>query len=503
MVILTSKNKEMQLRGIEISNFKCFDEPIKIDFAPLTILVGPNNAGKSSISQVLKFLSTYDTRLESVQTFNDFLKKQTGSGDILGLKYNFADYSIYLGYNKHYSGSYYDKDKNEVFFQNEYLTLSCIKVLNKDGNVFIRGSGYSEPNDWLQDNEDDDTRFHMDDCFSYDIIVDWEFYFGKKSILEEIEEVSNRVDEFSGYLINYFHSEVTSGDEDGFEKREIYDAHRLLIQVQEDVLRFYKELDANLEEDAVEQFKDWLNKLFDFPLYVKKSISKNHDYRFPFEKSYSKIGHSHFLEIDNKKLEKLLKPFGIAPKKVGIKRDDFSFTLNGNNLMECGKGVFNLASLAIYFQLNPANLVTEDGYTEIQFIEEPEIHLHPDWQSKLGDFFVEIIKAEQLNIVDGKPITLSDLQEEGIYGAKASPCILIETHSEYLIRRLQYLVATGKANAEDVVIYYIADNEDDGEKVRKITLNEKGQLSQDFGTGFLDESHKLYRDLLRATLKPE
>ena len=62
-------------------------------------------------------------------------------------------------------------------------------------------------------------------------------------------------------------------------------------------------------------------------------------------------------------------------------------------------------------------------------IEEPESNLHPDFQSKLADLFV-------------KASNQFDIQ------------FIIETHSEYFIRRLQYLTAKIDIKPEDISIYY-------------------------------------------------
>ena len=67
-------------------------------------------------------------------------------------------------------------------------------------------------------------------------------------------------------------------------------------------------------------------------------------------------------------------------------------------------------------------------------IEEPEINLHPAFQSKLADMFVEAAKVFNIQFI-------------------------IETHSEYLIRRLQYLTAKKDIKTDDTVIYYFTHPE--------------------------------------------
>jgi hypothetical protein len=41
--------------GIEIENFKCFGERVRIDLRPITLVFGPNSAGKSTIAEALEF----------------------------------------------------------------------------------------------------------------------------------------------------------------------------------------------------------------------------------------------------------------------------------------------------------------------------------------------------------------------------------------------------------------------------------------------------------------
>ncbi|WP_347294346.1 AAA family ATPase, partial [uncultured Duncaniella sp.] len=92
-------------------------------------------------------------------------------------------------------------------------------------------------------------------------------------------------------------------------------------------------------------------------------------------------------------------------------------------------------------------------------IEEPEIHLHPKFQSLLMDMFAEA--REQYNIH-----------------------FIIETHSEYLIRRLQVRIAEKKMSADDVSVIYVDENS----HPYNMGLKENGKFSQDFGSGFLDEA---------------
>lgn len=123
-----------------------------------------------------------------------------------------------------------------------------------------------------------------------------------------------------------------------------------------------------------------------------------------------------------------------------------------------------------YFE-NPV----ENFLSSILIIEEPEINLHPALQSKLADMFVDAARTFNIQFI-------------------------IETHSEYLIRRLQYLTAKKEIKPEDTIIHYLFHPESEhtkktGEQLRTIRIQEDGRLDKEFGTGFFDEADNLALNL--------
>ena len=78
---------------------------------------------------------------------------------------------------------------------------------------------------------------------------------------------------------------------------------------------------------------------------------------------------------------------------------------------------------------------------------------------------------------------------------------VIETHSEYLIRKLQLLVSGHVegiiADRSRVSIYYIySPDEKSKQKVKRIEICADGYLDDTFGEGFYDEATKLSRKLM-------
>ena len=110
-------------------------------------------------------------------------------------------------------------------------------------------------------------------------------------------------------------------------------------------------------------------------------------------------------------------------------------------------------------------------------VEEPEQNLHPALQSKLADLFLEVYKKFGINV-------------------------LVETHSEYLIRKTQVLVAQQNKQADKssvdspFKVYYIPQPEDG--KPYEMEYLPNGAFSNSFGAGFYDEASLLSFQVLTA-----
>jgi|GEM_PF-6752235 len=107
---------------------------------------------------------------------------------------------------------------------------------------------------------------------------------------------------------------------------------------------------------------------------------------------------------------------------------------------------------------------------KLVIIEEPEQNLHPALQSKLADLFLE--------------------------ASKLGVNVLVETHSEYLIRRSQVLVAEAKYKDEQELaqkcpfkVYYLP--EAGAGKPYDMEFMPTGGFKNSFGEGFFDEAGKL------------
>lgn len=116
---------------------------------------------------------------------------------------------------------------------------------------------------------------------------------------------------------------------------------------------------------------------------------------------------------------------------------------------QLGAGVSYLAKILI--------LCLRAKKGDVIAIENPEIHLHPAAQSRLGDFFTFIANA-------------------GIQ-------LIVETHCDHLINKLRYEIFKNRFKAENAIIYY---KKGITAPFLAIHFNDNGSFSTDFPESFFD-----------------
>jgi predicted ATPase len=112
------------------------------------------------------------------------------------------------------------------------------------------------------------------------------------------------------------------------------------------------------------------------------------------------------------------------------------------NLVDVGFGVSQILPVVTLAYFVP------EGSTVI--LEQPEIHLHPLAQTALADLFVEV--ADKRNVQ-----------------------FLVETHSENLFRRLQYLIADERIAPETCRLYFVK-KEAESATLQRLEVDEYGRI---------------------------
>ncbi len=139
------------------------------------------------------------------------------------------------------------------------------------------------------------------------------------------------------------------------------------------------------------------------------------------------------------------------------------------NLTDEGQGISLLIHLLIRICTVAEREVPGGWIKKLVVLEEPENGLHPAMQSKLAELFHAVYKEFNIQV-------------------------LVETHSEYLIRQFQVMVAKGEMDPEDVQIHYLhkpGSIPEGSEQVMPINILKDGSLTRNFGRGFFDESSSL------------
>lgn len=117
-----------------------------------------------------------------------------------------------------------------------------------------------------------------------------------------------------------------------------------------------------------------------------------------------------------------------------------------------------------------AGLIAQKG--EMLIIENPEAHLHPSGQSRIGKFLAAV--------------------------AKSGTQVIIETHSEHVVNGVRLASLENVINHEDVVINFFNAPEDIDEQpnVDSIFLNDKADLEK-WPVGFFDQQQQDIAEIFR------
>jgi hypothetical protein len=182
--------------------------------------------------------------------------------------------------------------------------------------------------------------------------------------------------------------------------------------------------------------------------------------------------HTTLNSLDGNSLTEILKENTIVKKKVNDWLKTFKLQVDVTNLqdvihkLKIQQYSLDLDITDVGFGISQILPVIVQGFlsseNSLTMIEQPEIHLHPKMQAELADLFIDVTR-------------------ENSSGKKY---LLIETHSEYLLRRLRRRISEGKISAEEVAIYFIVPPKDvnSSAELQEKEISEDGSFEwpQDF-----------------------
>lgn len=135
-------------------------------------------------------------------------------------------------------------------------------------------------------------------------------------------------------------------------------------------------------------------------------------------------------------------------------------------LTDVGFGVSQILPVLILLYYVP------EGSTVI--MEQPEIHLHPSVQSGLADVIISASNSRKLQVI-------------------------VESHSEHLLRRLQRRIAENEFDSDNVKLYF-CESDKGMSSINSLKLNEYGEIENWPDNFFGDEINEI-AEMRKAVLK--
>jgi len=391
------------IKKLSVKNFKSLKD-ISLDFAPITLLVGENNTGKSSALQILLLLKQSLENRELPLDFNGRIVDLGGLGEVI------TDKDVWNNY----------LEINTVFEEYDFL----LQVDAKYGTLRIR-------------------KFQIRSSrnqFSYSITK------GRHGVSCE----------FNNWRITSKLKDLIIWNSFLVEEQNLWDSYRELARLLSNFNRKIK--------DYLRHKVHYLGPLMEYPHRKYEIKQPPEDVGFRGEQMPAVLYFA-----DKKGKDELLSKIRETTEKIKLV-NDIRFTelyhgtyscevlVSGNrwvNLLDVGFGISQILPIIVQGFFMPK------GSTLL--LEQPEIHLHPRLQAELGTILAEI--------------------------ANQGKTVIVETHSEHIILRLQRLVAQRILRPEDVAIYFFSIKENGYTEVQRIGVDELGQL-ESWPEGFFETDLK-------------
>lgn len=411
------------LKELRIKNFKSLKDTGYLEIKPITLLVGPNSSGKSSLIQFLLLLKqTVESRdIENPLIFN---------GTCIQLEsYQNIIYRNDVNQNLEFEFSFDPLSRLSVPFLSPEVTYHVVFHERDGGKVEI-------------------IRFDVIDTESKEcgLSIMWNNEKKKYDIMGKSRK-NLGLDPFFRFLRFYPDVIPFAGESDNPFKDKIEDT-------------YYRAVSSTRYFDRMFSKRIcYLGPLREYPQrYYPVSGAIMEDVGFKGEKTIEVLTTAEEAVLE--KVQEWIKNFGMAesikikPLKgktlVEVLLKDSILEMSFN-LYDVGFGVSQvLPIIAEGFYAPPGSLI---------LIEQPEIHLHPGLQSQMGDLLIDIAKSHKK--------------------------LIIETHSEHLLLRIQRRITEGSLNNDDVAIYFFTYT-NEGTTIERIRIDDLGRF-ENWPPGFFEE----------------
>ncbi len=497
------------IESLSLQNYKAFQN-VTIPIKPLTILLGANSVGKSSIIQMLMLLhqtaeerqSIYSSAFKiygtyvNVGSFENLIKDKDKSQSLI-VKVDFSNEEIQYRLKKSIQEfTYKFNSAAGAFSKSEYpylfeANLDCRDGFEKYVNQFVSAIKKSATEDkhilqFLQYRLDLhvnllDDKLETEIMRAYDLRNALSRYSSSDfSIIYQLhaEEDLLRIRRFTcmstdGYVIIDVEKKtdknikITSdfklNGKDTEHLVSIVNLNNTIFDVFD-----FKGDESDVPATLVSTFLSGLlsNILMNFRYEL---IGDRINYVSPLRahpKRYYMLDKARMSitldTLDGDAIAEVLKENKEVKKQVNQWFSKFGFKIDVNMLrevihhMNVKQGGLDLDITDVGFGISQVLPIIIQGFLSdedsLTIIEQPEIHLHPKMQAELGDLFIDIVQND-------------------------SKKLIVETHSEYLLRRIRRRISEGKIDSRDVAIcLFHARDEDKPAWVERLEIGDRGEF---------------------------
>ncbi|MFY7997968.1 MAG: AAA family ATPase [Candidatus Kapaibacteriota bacterium] len=457
----------MRLRNITLENFKCFGKKQRLDLGRLTILTGANSSGKSSLMYSI---------LGAIQS-GEFPLQFSTNGKYVNMG-DFQDIAFQRKRKNEITLAFTFENATTVAGNIEQLAIETVWIEDEKNNlprlheIVIQGDFFSISLRKAPQNYILNFSFEADSGYPDALDVS---STALRLVSRALTKFTNKIDEGSvSSLVGKFDNPGTEYDK-AFNKVFTQPVKIDHLEVS-NLDSIYSKGLASLEKEGVllegvllegfissvltsiDNFDATMNFISSFRLHPERTYLETTKSALKVER----FGENYLDQIiawetnESPKFGELMTTMEELGLLSGIKASRmhggrFEITVQSKkdgvftSLADVGFGISQFLPILV------ADLQLPGDST--LFVAQPEIHLHPDIQSRFGEFLIKQTARTKKNYI-------------------------IETHSEYCLNRLRLGIVKGEIDAGDVAVYYLNASKDDpfDTDVHTITFTKSGQI---------------------------
>lgn len=447
------------LKNISLSNFKSFENLENLEVKNLTILVGKNSCGKSSIIQSLLLLKqTLESSLElPLALEGQYLNFSSLKDVAFGLT---AIRKTEIGFCFSIEGKK-NSGKISLSFKNK-KTRGEYRPYLSDYRVDAVSSN-------LSSSSKKETNTFYYPHFPVDLVKTGSSTI--KIFEKGFGDINNIEFKFNRFFPDY--AVISFGDKDKPTKHRI----GLNMLINSSVNELIKQFKVDLQNIS------YLSPVRAFPQRAYIHYSSDNDELFCDGSNAANVlwaRKGDKINFDKKEMvladavNQCLSCMGLEQKVASDRKGGLLYKIDVEEPVS-GKKV-SVADVGFgYSQVLPVILMgLLNGKENLMLIEQPEIHLHPSSAANLADIFLKFIDQDKK--------------------------FIIETHSQELINRLRLRVIQNPELKGKINIVFVESIPDSGSSIKQFSIDENGMFPE-WPDGFLDESEKLVSAMLAARLE--